>query len=238
MKTIRMMMVSIVALGALCLAPISVRAFLLIDFLLAPEPTPVSDPVSIAPQTVVQGLQAVLSTYTDTEKELQGQLRNLHFEPEFMGVKLTIEANSQMKPIAEGLITADPVTKKHLGMSAKDLARDSQTILTTVAGTIDGIDNYVKTRQFEEQEAAIEMLAAVLVLKKGTETVQQMLRDFDLGRFEKADNYKAALEGNLTVSTMYNQMLSLEQQVTAMRLNTLSSQRMIQAQPITETLSK
>ncbi len=237
MKTIRTIINGLVAVGMVCFMSMPAKAFLLIDFLLAPEPTPVSDPVSIAPQTVVQGIQNVLSTYTAVEQELQGQLRNLHFEPEFMGIKLTIEANNQMAPIAKGLLTADPLTEKYAGMSAKDLAADAQTILTTVSGTIDSVSNYMQMRRYEEQASAIEMLAAVLVLKNGTEQVQDMLRKFDMGKYETAENYKAALEGNLAVSTVYNQMLSLEQQVTAMRLNTLSSQRMITASPISKGLS-
>lgn len=237
MNKIQKIIMCMVSIGMVCFASSAVKA-ICPPLILCPEPTAVTDPVSIMPQTLVQAIQGVLSTYTNVEKELQGKLKDLHFEPEFMGIKLTIEANNQMKPIAEGLLTADPVTKKYTGMSAKNLAADSQTILTTVAGTMEGIDQYIKSREYDEQEAAIEMLAAVLVLKKGTETVQELLREFDLGKYEKVDNYKLALEGNLAVSTMYNQMLSLEQQVTAMRLNTVSSQRMLQAQPITESLAK
>ncbi len=234
--TIKSKLYSCVALvGMICGVAMPGQAYILIDFLLAPQPTPVTDPTSLIPQTLVTNVQTVLKAYTAVEEKLQAEIQKLTAATQSAGLNITLESGENMGAVADKLLTLDPVTEKYVGVPAKTLAQESEKIVTSTAGTIQGIQEYNQMRRYEEQQAAIDVLAAALVQKKGADKIQKAFQEFNV---EGGADYAEALEKNAIAIQMYNQMLNLEQQVISLRLQTASKQKMITAEPIAEALTQ
>ena len=73
---IKKTIICLMTAAAVCVGSIEAKAYLLIDFLLAPEPTPVVDPPSSVPLGVISAAQTTIKAYTDTESKLQNMLKN------------------------------------------------------------------------------------------------------------------------------------------------------------------
>lgn len=195
------------------------KAYLLLDFLLAPEPTPVTDPPSSAPLAIISGAQTLISTYTSTEEELQSALKNSSTSVDVGIYNVKLDSTKDTKKVAKGLLDMpDDLSREYTGVSSKQLASTVQDALTTTAGTIESISQYIKERAYEEQDRVIQLVAASLVIKNGLKNLQEAINAFQSGYKGGATDYNQALRDNANVRLLYDQLLSLQQQIISQRL--------------------
>ncbi len=215
------------------------KAYLLIDFLLAPEPTPVLDSLSSVPLSVVSGAQTIIKAYTDTESELQNLLKNANTSVDLGIFEIKLSLSKDTEKVAKGLLDMpDDLSREYTGVSSKQLASTVQDALTTTAGTIESISQYVKERAFEEQDRVIQLVAASLVIKNGLKNLQEAIGAFQSGYKGGATDYNQALRDNANVRLLYDQLLSLQQQIVSQRLQIKGGNQKSGVMTMTQSLMK
>lgn len=215
------------------------KAYLLFDFLLAPEPTPVLDSLSSVPLSVVSGAQTIIKAYTDTESELQNLLKNANTSVDLGIFEIKLSLSKDTEKVAKGLLDMpDDLSREYTGVSSKQLASTVQDALTTTAGTIESISQYVKERAFEEQDRVIQLVAASLVIKNGLKNLQEAINTFQSGYKGGATDYNQALRDNANVRLLYDQLLSLQQQIVSQRLQIKGGNQKSGVMTMTQSLMK
>jgi len=135
-----------------------------------------------------------------------------------------------------------------------DLAAIQQANWISTKGSLDEKEAYAKKRQYIQQEQAIRMLALAVVLRKNVEDKvmcpingpigkaktnydkSDTKKDLDgkTGKVEKTNDYNQSLRQYAYYGLIYDQLLSLEQQVMGLRLQTKGGRYVQSARPITD----
>lgn len=236
---IKKTIICLMTAAAVCVGSIEAKAYLLIDFLLAPEPTPVVDPPSSVPLGVISAAQTTIKAYTDTESKLQNMLKNTNTSVDLGIFKIKLNLTKDTQKMAKGFLDIpDELSREYTGVSSKKLAQITQEALTTTAGTIETISRYMKERAYEEQNRSVQMVASALVIKNGLKTLQESIDAFQKGYKGGASDYNQALRDNANVRLLYDQLLSLQQQIVAQRVQIKGGTQKGFVMPLTQSLMK
>ena len=130
------------------------------------------------------------------------------------------------------------MSREYTGVSSKKLAQITQEALTTTAGTIETISQYMKERAYEEQNRSVQMVASALVIKNGLKTLQESIDAFQKGYKGGASDYNQALRDNANVRLLYDQLLSLQQQIVAQRIQIKGGTQKGVVMPLAQSLMK
>ena len=131
------------------------------------------------------------------------------------------------------------------------MAVGEQDNLTSSAGSIQSREAYDAKRRYDEQERAIRMLSQAIVLRKSVseqlpklvESLQETYDKSDAAKNVKAvgtvtenSDYNKELRQYAYNSLIYDQLLSLEQQLIGLRLQVQGYQKMQGLAPLTDQL--
>lgn len=223
------------------------------------EGWPILDFTSVPTHAIVAIEQDFIRMRTDLEDELKLDIKNrLSAEKDKFGnfvdtnlQKVKIDIDQTIAPVKEGLVTVDETLKKAGQTETYKLAVGEQDNLTSSAGSIQSREAYDAKRRYDEQERAIRMLSQAIVLRKSVseqlpklvESLQETYDKSDAAKNVKAvgtvtenSDYNKELRQYAYNSLIYDQLLSLEQQLIGLRLQVQGYQKMQGLAPLTDQL--
>ncbi len=223
------------------------------------EGWPILDFTSVPTHAIVAIEQDFIRMRTDLEDELKLDIKNrLSVEKDKFGnfvdtnlQKVKIDIDQTIAPVKEGLVTVDETLKKAGQTETYKLAVGEQDNLTSSAGSIQSREAYDAKRRYDEQERAIRMLSQAIVLRKSVseqlpklvESLQETYDKSDAAKNVKAvgtvtenSDYNKELRQYAYNSLIYDQLLSLEQQLIGLRLQVQGYQKMQGLAPLTDQL--
>lgn len=223
------------------------------------EGWPILDFTSVPTHAIVAIEQDFIRMRTDLEDELKLDIKNrLSAEKDKLGnfvdtnlQKVKIDIDQTIAPVKEGLVTVDETLKKAGQTETYKLAVGEQDNLTSSAGSIQSREAYDAKRRYDEQERAIRMLSQAIVLRKSVseqlpklvESLQETYDKSDAAKNVKAvgtvtenSDYNKELRQYAYNSLIYDQLLSLEQQLIGLRLQVQGYQKIQGLAPLTDQL--
>lgn len=177
--------------------------------------------------------------------------------------RIEIKADEAIDPVAEGIAgkgvkLANGKTEIELEgeTTTYELALNQQANWTSAAGSVESREAYENRRRYIEQEQAIRMLAAASVLRsnvqntltngdspvdKSNATYDDSDAKKDLsskgGKVENTNDYNQTLRQYAYHGLVYDQLLSLEQQVVGLRLQAKAGKQTQSMSPLTDKLT-
>jgi len=223
------------------------------------EGWPILDFTSVPTHAIVAIEQDFIRMRTDLEDELKLDIKNrLSAEKDKFGhyvdtnlQNVKIDINQTIAPVKEGLVTVDETLKKAGQTETYKLAIGEQDNLTSSAGSIQAREAYDAKRHYDEQERAIRMLSQAIVLRKSVSEQLPKLVESLQATYDKSDaaknvkatgtvtensDYNKELRQYAYNSLIYDQLLSLEQQLIGLRVQVQGYQKMQGLAPLTDQL--
>ena len=208
--------------------------------------------------TIVYTEQALIQEITKQESEVKKQIKDRisksvvggkQVDAKLSAVKITSAETN--KAVAEGLIGESKLIEQDAKTTPYELANEQMENMTSSAGTLADKEAYAQKRKYDEQEQNIRLLSEVLALKGGVdEKLKEMKESLNKtysntsveanltgsGSVDQNSDYNQSLRQYAYNGLVYDQLLSLEQQILGLRLQVKSTKQIRNADPLTDVV--
>ncbi len=220
---------------------------------------PVFDFTSVPAHTIVHTEQALIQEITKQEAEIKKQIKDRvsktvgpdgqQVDAKLSAVKINSAETNQA--VAEGLIAKSEAIEQDAKTTPYELAKEQMENMTSRAGTLTSKEAYAQKRKYDEQEQNIRLLSEVLALKGGIdeklkETKESLKRTYSSttvesnlsggGTVAEGSDYNQSLRQYAYNGLVYDQLLSLEQQILGLRVQVKATKQIRNAEPLTDVL--